>query len=332
MAPKAARRKARIRQPQRQPQQRPLQRLQRQPANGCGRQAGQQSGRAGRAGETVDKRVRADGGTRSAGMMRAVVWPPGCPWPGVWLWPGPFGAGSPMGSEGPMGPRGAAGTDGVGAPEWSPAEFRRALWIAIAIVAAGLILGTLIAAWAGGAIPGPVRLFDLVRRFVPPLGGPRAESPGELPEGSTPDKPRPLPERPSPGYPAPRINCKTISGERLCLADCAGDLVLLTFFSTASGASLAHVSVLAQMRAEGLEGTRIVAIAVAEKADAVLRYVEARKLDLPVIADPKGELARLYDITAVPTTFVIDAEGIVRDLRVGAMTRAQLERAVRSAL
>jgi peroxiredoxin len=118
----------------------------------------------------------------------------------------------------------------------------------------------------------------------------------------------------------------------LCLADCAGDLVLLTFFSTASGASLAHVSVLAQMRAEGLEGTRIVAIAVAEKADAVLRYVEARKLDLPVIADPKGELARLYDITAVPTTFVIDAEGIVRDLRVGAMTRAQLERAVRSAL
>jgi len=60
--------------------------------------------------------------------------------------------------------------------------------------------------------------------------------------------------------------------------------------------------------------------------------MEARKLDLPVIADPRGELARLYDITAVPTTFVIDAQGIVRDLRVGAMTRAQLERAVRSAL
>jgi hypothetical protein len=123
----------------------------------------------------------------------------------------------------------------------------------------------------------------------------------------------------------------------------------MTFFSTASGASLAHVSVLAQMHAErmermegmeaaggeegaeGAEGARIVAIAVAEKADAVLKYMEARKLDLPVIADPRGELARLYEITAVPTTFVIDAHGIVHDLRVGAMTRAQLERVIQSA-
>jgi hypothetical protein len=123
----------------------------------------------------------------------------------------------------------------------------------------------------------------------------------------------------------------------------------MTFFSTASGASLAHVSVLAQMHAErmermegmeaaggeegaeGAEGARIVAIAVAEKADAVLKYMEARKLDLPVIADPRGELARLYEITAVPTTFVIDAHGIVHDLRVGAMTRAQLDRVIQSA-
>jgi len=128
--------------------------------------------------------------------------------------------------------------------------------------------------------------------------------------------------------------------------------VVITFFSTASGASLAHVSVLAQMHAErmermegveaaggaegtegteGSEGARVVAIAVAEKADAVLKYMEARKLDLPVIADPRGELARLYQITAVPTTFVIDAHGIVHDLRVGAMTRAQLERVIQSA-
>ena len=82
---------------------------------------------------------------------------------------------------------------------------------------------------------------------------------------------------------------------------------------------------------EGSEGARVVAIAVAEKADAVLKYMEARKLDLPVIADPRGELARLYEITAVPTTFVIDAHGIVHDLRVGAMTRAQLERVIQSA-
>lgn len=292
MVSSAAKRKARVR----------------QPVTGRERQAVQRvGGRMGRAGEK--------------GAMRAVVWPPGCPWPGVWLWPGPFG------SEGPEGPGGAGAP---GAPEWSPAELRRALWIAIAITVAGLLLGTLIAAWAGGAIPGPARLFGMMRLFVRPIEEPPAESPGE-PLGRSPARPGALPERPSPGYPAPGIDCKTTSGERVRLGDCMGDVVLLTFFGTASGASLAHVSVLAEMHAEGLVGARILAVAVSQAQDAVVSYMEARKLDLPVIADPRGELAQLYDITAVPTTFVIDAQGIVRDLRVGAMTRAQLERAVRSA-
>lgn len=307
MAPNAAKPKARVRQPGRQQDRQPH----RQPAGGRGRQAGR---RAGQAGETA--------------AMRAVVWPPGCPWPGVWMWPGPFGTEGPGGLEG----TGGAGAPGGPAPEWSPVEFRRALGIAIAIVLAGLLIGALIAAWAGGVISGPARLFGMMRLLVRPLGKSRAESPGEPPGGITPARPGALPERPSPGYPAPGADCRTISGERVRLGDCADDVMLLTFFSTASGPSLAHVSVLAEMHIERLEGARILAVAVCQAQDSVASYMEARKLDLPVIADPRGELARLYDITAVPTTFVIDTQGIVRDLRVGAMTRSQLERAVRSAL
>ena len=277
----------------------------RQPVTGRERQAVQRVGRmAGRR-----------KGRHACGGVAA-----GLPLAGVWLWPDLSGVRALRVREEPS----ARG------PEWSPAELRRALWIAIAITVAGLLLGTLIAAWAGGAIPGPARLFGMMRLFVRPIEEPPAESPGE-PLGRSPARPGALPERPSPGYPAPGIDCKTTSGERVRLGDCMGDVVLLTFFGTASGASLAHVSVLAEMHAEALVGARILAVAVSQAQDAVVSYMEARKLDLPVIADPRGELAQLYDITAVPTTFVIDAQGIVRDLRVGAMTRAQLERAVRSA-
>ena len=197
--------------------------------------------------------------------------------------------------------RGLRGAGAMRAVVWPPTEFRRALGTAIAIVLAGLLIGALIAAWAGGAIPGPAR----------PPGEPPAESPGESPGGS-PARPGALPERPSPGYPAPGIDCKTTGGERVRLGDCAGGVVLLTFFSTASGASLAHISVLAEMYAEGFESARILTVAVCQAPEAVLSHMEARKLDLPVIADPRGELARLYDITAVPTTFVIDAQEIGR--------------------
>jgi len=48
-----------------------------------------------------------------------------------------------------------------------------------------------------------------------------------------------------------------------------------------------------------------------------------------MIADTRGEIAQAYEITALPTTFVIDAQRVIRDLRIGTMTHAELERAVK---
>ena len=65
------------------------------------------------------------------------------------------------------------------------------------------------------------------------------------------------------------------------------------------------------------------------EADA-LSFLEQRGLTFSVVFDRSGETARQYEIPALPTTFFIDANGIIQDVVVGgpmseALLRSQAE-------
>lgn len=53
--------------------------------------------------------------------------------------------------------------------------------------------------------------------------------------------------------------------------------------------------------------------------------------NLPVLLDEPGRLASSYGVRAVPTTFVIDGEGRIVDVRVGGVTAAELQAMVDAA-
>lgn len=55
-------------------------------------------------------------------------------------------------------------------------------------------------------------------------------------------------------------------------------------------------------------------------ADAIGRYLDERALDLPVIADPDGDIASRWGVQAVPAGFVIDRNGQIRFRRTGYTT------------
>jgi alkyl hydroperoxide reductase subunit AhpC len=47
-------------------------------------------------------------------------------------------------------------------------------------------------------------------------------------------------------------------------------------------------------------------------ASDIKKHMQEESLEWTVIADPKGEIARLYGVRGVPANFVLDAEGNVR--------------------
>lgn len=55
----------------------------------------------------------------------------------------------------------------------------------------------------------------------------------------------------------------------------------------------------------------------AENKQAVEKYLKDKNIDMPVVFDEGNEWARLYNVTAVPTSFIIDAKGNIRFVEKG---------------
>ncbi|SFL55602.1 thiol-disulfide oxidoreductase ResA [Salibacterium qingdaonense] len=73
------------------------------------------------------------------------------------------------------------------------------------------------------------------------------------------------------------------------------------------------------------EGVEILAVNVGESDLAVDRFVNRHDLSFPVPMDREKEVLDLYGINPLPTTFLVDKEGIVLDIIIGGMTEENIE-------
>ena len=83
--------------------------------------------------------------------------------------------------------------------------------------------------------------------------------------------------------------------------------------------------VYARLHARGLQ---ILAVNVAQDRDTVQAFVEPLGIAYPVLLDPDGATARAYGVKALPITWLIDAQGMVRGKIVGEAMPEVFERKV----
>jgi cytochrome c biogenesis protein CcmG, thiol:disulfide interchange protein DsbE len=72
-------------------------------------------------------------------------------------------------------------------------------------------------------------------------------------------------------------------------------------------------------------------IAVQDTEAAVRNVLAQGPYELPVLLDPDGTIAADYRVVGVPTAVVLDAEGNIRETKVGLTTAVELETMVQSA-
>jgi len=58
-------------------------------------------------------------------------------------------------------------------------------------------------------------------------------------------------------------------------------------------------------------------VTFAENKQGIVQYLKDESIDMPVIYDENNEWARLYNVNAVPMSFIIDAKGNVRFVEKG---------------
>ena len=124
------------------------------------------------------------------------------------------------------------------------------------------------------------------------------------------------------GEPAPDFTITSPDGQPISLAQFKGRPVWINFWASWCAPCRAEFPEMdALYRQQSDTGLVLLAISFNERPEEVVGYVERARPAFTIGVDPKGAVAGQYRVLGLPTHVFIDAEGIVRDVRVGPMNQ-----------
>jgi thiol-disulfide isomerase/thioredoxin len=118
--------------------------------------------------------------------------------------------------------------------------------------------------------------------------------------------------------PAPEITLPVLDGEPIALAKLRGRPIVLDFWATWCGPCIGSMPTMMELADEFQGRVEFFAVNQQEDPDEVRDFLKARLWKLRVGLDEDGALGRTFGVEAIPYLLVIDAEGIVRHVHVGA--------------
>src|SRR5262245_8340689 len=125
--------------------------------------------------------------------------------------------------------------------------------------------------------------------------------------------------KPKRQQPAKDFKVPALDGTRLQLADLKGKVVFLNLWATWCGPCKEEMPAMEHLwRRYKDQGLVVIALSMDSGGAKVVKpYIEQSKYTYPVGLDPKMEVAQLYGARSVPSTFIIDRQGVLRAIALG---------------
>jgi len=128
------------------------------------------------------------------------------------------------------------------------------------------------------------------------------------------------------GLKAPSFALKNAQGEVVKSEDFLGRPLVLVFWTTWNTYAADELIILdAYLASNPAPPFALLAINSQEDRGAVANFIQRSGITLPVLLDETGQVGEQYALRVVPTTYFIDAEGIVRETVVGALSTSVFE-------
>lgn len=119
------------------------------------------------------------------------------------------------------------------------------------------------------------------------------------------------------GMPAPQFALNTLEGQPMNLADLKGKAVLVNFWASWCPPCLEETPALIEayneLKAEN-PNIEFVGIGTNDDKANLVKFAENNKVPYVMVDDADGKVSDAYAVRGMPTTFFIDANGIVRNV------------------
>jgi peroxiredoxin len=128
---------------------------------------------------------------------------------------------------------------------------------------------------------------------------------------------------------APDFELTTLDGENVNLSDYQGKRVILNFWATwcpPCKAEMPHMEKYYEKNSKK-ENVEILAVNLTSQDDgkkAVEQFVAGYELTFPILMDEKGDIGDQYRVFTIPTTYIIDTNGIIQHKIVGPMNEEMM--------
>ena len=126
---------------------------------------------------------------------------------------------------------------------------------------------------------------------------------------------------------APNMALQALDGKPVMLKALRGKAVVLNFWATWCPPCRAEMAALNQVQHTLADrGLVVLGVNQLEAAQTVTRFLQEQRLDFPVALDSFGAASQAYRVSALPTTYFIDRDGIIREVVFGGpMAQALIE-------
>jgi thiol-disulfide isomerase/thioredoxin len=133
----------------------------------------------------------------------------------------------------------------------------------------------------------------------------------------------------SKGELAPEFEGKTLSGETLHLSDTHGKTVLINVFASWCGPCQLEAPHLAQVYADlGGDDVIFIGLNFEEKPEEVAAFKEEFGWEFPLVLNEDGRLTEIYQPLGLPTSWLIDPNGVIQYVHTGPVNAEMLAQAI----
>jgi peroxiredoxin len=131
---------------------------------------------------------------------------------------------------------------------------------------------------------------------------------------------------------APDFTLPTIDGKKASLSQFKGKTVIVNFWETSCSACAEETPYIqAVFNGWPSDKLEILAVSVGERAAFVQSFLDSRGLTFPTLLDTDEAVSKIYQVSSFPTTFFIDADGIIKRIKSGRfMSQSEIENILNS--